>query len=280
MSTENSPMEDSLIERYVDDVKEHMETLESDILSLENDSSAIDSIFRVIHSIKGSAGMFGFMELSKLAHSMENILANIRSGISTPTTDVIDVLLEGNDFFTKAFKDLNNCKKLDYSTMHQKIDSLLVRSNSKARKKIDPPVSFVLKMDIATAGKKRILVVEDNAVNKRFLLESINSIGGNIETVAVDSAASGIYYFFKEHFDLIFLDIMMPNIDGNIFISIIEENLKEGLLARRPNIVVETAIHSIDSLSVLAQNECVQEILRKPLNLDKIIEVVHKYCYS
>lgn len=281
MTEDDSCIEDGLAESFAEDFKDHLYKLENDILALDQNTEAIDSIFRIIHSIKGSAGMLGFKQLSSLAHAMENILSRLRNGVCLPDSELKDLLLEGVDSLKKLFADLKNSNRIDLSKIHLQLDQFIAALDVDQTAKIDPPLhhSCINNFDINSEGTKRILIIEDHLVNQRFLEEAIKSSGGNFEIVTVDSGATGLFHFFTEQFDLVFVDIMMPNIDGSTFIAIVEENLKKGRLLKRPNIIVQTALQSIGRLSVLSQNDCVQEILRKPVKKEKVLEVVLRYCY-
>src|SRR3546814_14041092 len=51
-----------------------------DCQSNPEDSEAINSIFRAVHSIKGGAGAFGFTALQQYTHKFETVLAQVRDG--------------------------------------------------------------------------------------------------------------------------------------------------------------------------------------------------------
>lgn len=67
-----------LVESY-----DNLEQLERDLMSLERNSGAteiINSAFRNIHTIKGTAGFLGFGKLEKVTHVAENLLGSMRCG--------------------------------------------------------------------------------------------------------------------------------------------------------------------------------------------------------
>ncbi|RLF04058.1 MAG: hypothetical protein DRJ60_07645, partial [Thermoprotei archaeon] len=81
---------------FVSEVKEHLQTLDNLLVHLEKnpkDKDAIIEALRLMHSIKGSAGMMGYTEISKLAHEAENILIDLRDEKMQITSEVIDRLL-------------------------------------------------------------------------------------------------------------------------------------------------------------------------------------------
>lgn len=275
--------DDLVVEEFRDEATALLAKIENEVISLEQNPEAIDAIFRAIHSVKGSAGILGFINISKLSHTLETILDMIRSNCLHPGGEVTDLLLEGIDQLQLLFENITGSDDVGVSTLLSKLDKFMAEQlNPDLSKKIDVPISNVShEIPLSTAvsaSPKKVLIVEDEAVNRKLLEEALKSLLENIQIVSVDSAAKGLYHFFTNSFDLIFLDIMMPRVDGNAFIAIVEENLKEGLVRHKPNIVIQTAIQSFDQLMVLAQNECVQEIIRKPVKIDRIQECVCRYC--
>ena len=74
--------DDSLLQEFLTESREHLESIEPDLLVLEAEGAeagdeVINKIFRAIHSIKGAAGFFGFERLKNLSHVMESVLMRI-----------------------------------------------------------------------------------------------------------------------------------------------------------------------------------------------------------
>jgi two-component system chemotaxis sensor kinase CheA len=75
-------------------------TLGGLLLQLEqtgNDKPLVDSIFRELHTIKGSAAVAGLPDVSSLAHSLEDLVSDLREGRTEATPTLIDTLLAGVD---------------------------------------------------------------------------------------------------------------------------------------------------------------------------------------
>ena len=73
------------------------------MLQLERDGSSvalIDAIFREVHTLKGSAAVVGFDDVSQRAHSLEERLEELRSGTRAVTPELIDSLLSAIDGLT------------------------------------------------------------------------------------------------------------------------------------------------------------------------------------
>ena len=81
--------DDELLAMFVQESLEHLETVEPNLLVMEEhgpdtDPEVVNSLFRGVHSIKGSAGFFGLENISRLSHTMENLLGKARERSIVP----------------------------------------------------------------------------------------------------------------------------------------------------------------------------------------------------
>ncbi|MBX5494431.1 MAG: chemotaxis protein CheW [Bryobacteraceae bacterium] len=101
-TSQNQLAEDpELIADFVLESQEHLVSIESQLLILEQDpgnAEAIHSVFRSFHTIKGLAGFLELTEIRDVAHELETVLDLARSGQLTITPAVIDVALACADF--------------------------------------------------------------------------------------------------------------------------------------------------------------------------------------
>ena len=91
---------EKLKEIFKSEVDELVEDAEEVLISLESDVSneeLINEIFRIFHSIKGSAGVVGFNEMAHFAHGVENILDRVRQGELKISRNLISLILESID---------------------------------------------------------------------------------------------------------------------------------------------------------------------------------------
>ncbi|MEJ1378745.1 MAG: chemotaxis protein CheA [Candidatus Sedimenticola sp. (ex Thyasira tokunagai)] len=89
-----------LIQSFVQECNELLEEMESALLNLEadpDDQKEINALFRAMHTIKGSAGVFDFDRLSKFAHHMESAMELVRSGERRLDADLAALLLSCKD---------------------------------------------------------------------------------------------------------------------------------------------------------------------------------------
>lgn len=88
------------LEIFIDETKEHLQSLNDQLLILETEPEnveTINEIFRAAHSLKGMAGTMGFKRMQRLTHDMENVFSEIRNGNMKVTADLVDVLFKGLD---------------------------------------------------------------------------------------------------------------------------------------------------------------------------------------
>mgnify|MGYP006275057337 CR=1 FL=1 len=93
-------MIDKFRESFRDEASELLNSLEHSLLELEADPTNMDeisSVFRSMHTIKGSAAMFGFEEISRFAHEVETVLEKLRDGTIAADKRLIDLTLSARD---------------------------------------------------------------------------------------------------------------------------------------------------------------------------------------
>ena len=91
---------ESFVERFKEEVREYFERLESGLLQLEHDPEnhqVIDEIFRIMHSMKGSGGMFGFDLLSDVTHELESLYDLFRTKKQKIDSEAISFTLNSID---------------------------------------------------------------------------------------------------------------------------------------------------------------------------------------
>ncbi|MDH5718464.1 MAG: chemotaxis protein CheA [Spirochaetia bacterium] len=85
---------------FIIESRELLDEMEHSLLELEKDPSsqdAINAVFRAVHTIKGSSGMFGFNGIVDFTHVAENFLEKVRKGTIKISDDLTAVLLECRD---------------------------------------------------------------------------------------------------------------------------------------------------------------------------------------
>jgi len=95
---------------FVAESRENHENLVNNMLELEkgSDQTAIDEIFRSIHTLKGSSASMGFADMERLCHTMEDVFQLIRNGTAVMTEDLSNILLSCTDLIEEMLDDIES----------------------------------------------------------------------------------------------------------------------------------------------------------------------------
>ncbi len=96
-----TPIDPLMLDLFRVELENNTRTLESGLVTAERDQTPerIEPLMRAAHSIKGAARIVGLTAAVTLAHAMEDVLSAAQHGKRPLTSDAVDRLLKGNDFF-------------------------------------------------------------------------------------------------------------------------------------------------------------------------------------
>lgn len=190
----------SFVEKFKGEVREYCERLEIALLLLEHDrenQQLVDEIFRIMHTMKGSGGMFGFDLLSEVTHDLESFYEIFRSKKHPIDSESISFTLNSIDVLqnllneTPTSQDRSIADKLKADTRQQ-----IARFNS------DEVVSTEHEKNVASAQSNPmaqntwyISFVPDkdilkNGTNPLYLIDELNALGECNIQVSVDGIPS------------------------------------------------------------------------------------------
>ena len=118
-----------IIDEFIAESSELMDNVIQDIVVIEQsqDEEIVNSIFRAVHTIKGTSSFLGFNALSQLAHKAEDVLGVIRKGEMATDQTVADILLESFDLMKLMIEDIREqgSENQDASAIIVKLTDLL-----------------------------------------------------------------------------------------------------------------------------------------------------------
>ncbi len=124
---------------FLDETEEQLDDLVETLLILESDfnnSEALNGAFRLIHSIKGSAGIMGLESITVLTHHLESRFEQFRSGQARLDESTMNLVLRCIDFLRECTNRLRNGQQLG-SPSELLIEVKNLEKQSKPAKKDD-----------------------------------------------------------------------------------------------------------------------------------------------
>ncbi len=96
------PIDPLMLNLFRVELENNTRVLEEGLVTAEKDQSPerMEPLMRAAHSIKGAARIVGLNAAVTLAHAMEDVLSAAQHGEKRLTSEAVDMLLKGNDFFS------------------------------------------------------------------------------------------------------------------------------------------------------------------------------------
>jgi len=174
-------VQDFLVESY-----ENLDRLDRELVGLEknpHDRDALASVFRTIHTIKGTCGFLGFNKLEKVAHVGENLLTRLRDGQLTLNPELTTALLGMVDAVRQMLKEIQATGQdgqVDYPELRETLTRLsqvgaasavkkAAAKESSAHAKVEPAM---LDKEIAPASSKDVALSPAPTSGKAVLTEA------------------------------------------------------------------------------------------------------------
>ncbi|MEY3233256.1 MAG: hypothetical protein RL230_527, partial [Pseudomonadota bacterium] len=100
---------DELLGEFITETNEFLETVDTQLVVFEadpTDGDTLNSIFRLVHTIKGTCGFLGLPRLQFVAHAGETLLGKFRDGTLVATPDQVQLVLESIDRIKEILAEL------------------------------------------------------------------------------------------------------------------------------------------------------------------------------
>ncbi|MBW7857321.1 MAG: chemotaxis protein CheA, partial [Leptonema sp. (in: Bacteria)] len=162
--------QDRYVELFLDEAAEHIENLNTNLLSLEkdhHDPEIINEIFRSAHTLKSSAAFVGLETFSHLAHKMEDLFQKIREGSIQVNTNLVNLLFSCLDRIKQAVAVIQNGSMPtdSYADLISEIETFLAQNQSTSKDD-----STIAKPEIETKSIEPNKQPESDIKTKQILL--------------------------------------------------------------------------------------------------------------
>ena len=121
---------DAIVKEFLVESRENLDLFERDLVGLERNPTArdtLDSAFRTIHSIKGGTGFLGLSALGAVAHAGESLLSHMRDGRLVITAEIASVLLTMVDSLRQMLSNIERTGtegETDHATLVERLMAL------------------------------------------------------------------------------------------------------------------------------------------------------------
>ena len=211
------------LEIFIEESKEHLQSLNEHILILEKEpenEATINEIFRAAHSLKGMAATMGYKRMQQLTHDMENVFSEIRNGKMKASSELIDVVLKSLDALEAYLANIQadgTEGDQDSDDIISALNSILNRGLGKAGLSTKASESFAGEITLTPPGKSskdkfRSIKIEEHekkAIAKAISLD-LNVVGLTIYIqeycVLKGARAFMVNRTLEEHGEIIKLD--------------------------------------------------------------------------
>jgi chemotaxis protein histidine kinase CheA len=100
---------DELLGDFLTETAENLDLLDVELVRFEqepNNAAMLNTIFQLVHTVKGTRGFLGLPRLAKLAHAAETLMGQYRDGAPV-TAEGVTLILESIDRIKQILSDLD-----------------------------------------------------------------------------------------------------------------------------------------------------------------------------
>jgi len=165
----------------------NLRTLVQNVSNAADDQArepSLVELYRKIHGFTGSAGLAGFADIAQMACVLEVLLKELIEQPKTVNASTLQTVAFSVDFIGDLFKQSRGASELPLS---------------------------------------KILIVDDECLARRAIIYSLKKAHLNFEAMDVEDPTVALRLSREKHFDMIFLDVQMPSLDGFELCSKIRE---------------------------------------------------------
>jgi two-component system, chemotaxis family, sensor kinase CheA len=169
-----------LLRYFKDESDELLQQIDADLLRLEplaassrSDPETINSLFRALHTIKGSGGMLELGDVSTFSHKLENVCDLVRNGSLPLSSVLIEMLFEGRDLLTALIRaGTDGTPQPNSAGFAERLETIVLRhshSDAEEAQQLSPGAT-------STAGKARPRTIRVDIARLDVLLDLVGEL--------------------------------------------------------------------------------------------------------
>jgi two-component system chemotaxis response regulator CheY len=271
-------LDDEVAEEYLAECDDHLAAIETGLLALEKgggdvDEHLVNGIFRAVHAIRG-AGFFELLTIRELAHQMEDAVLLVRAGEIVPTPGSVRALRRANDRLRELLRSPGTSNEADIDDTLASLASLSANLPHSGEK------GLVAEIDPLEGRQLRTLLVEDDFASRLVLQTFLSRYGDCHIAVNGKEAVEAFRHSLeeRERYDLICMDIMMPEMDGCEAVRQVRalEESRGIYSGTGVKIIMTTTVQEIKEVFRCFKELC-DAYLVKPIDLRELLSHMRSY---
>ena len=265
-------LDGELARDFLAESRDRLLSAEEDLLSMEQESmqgdeELLNRVFQDVHWIHAGAAVFDLMKIGDLAHKTETALSIMRSHKAISTPDGIRILRGATDRLRDLIQNPAASNQADIEEVTTALTGLIGVGHSASPPRPD-------------GTRIRVLLVEDD-FSSRLVLQTFLSKYGECHVAVNGREAVDAFRSTLEHgqrYDLICMDIMMPELDGRQALRQVRDLEKEfGILSTAgAKIIMTTAMNDVKEVGRCFHELC-DSYLVKPIDLATLLSQMKSY---
>ena len=220
---------DNLREGFLDELPARVNEIEDEVMS-SKDADSYDKLFRMVHSLKGSAGTYNFHIVTKIAHGMEDVMLALMQRDQFGTSPTVDLLLKFID------------------VMRDTVDSLA--ATDEAPQDVDERLDY-LREQVFTETLK-ILIVEPSKLYASLIEHTLQSLP--VDFTFTTDGMQALDNLLLNKYDLLITSLESSRLNGDALVAALR-------LVRNFNRDIKTILITSRDSSKIANKNDFDEIL-------------------
>lgn len=185
---------ETLRDDFLNEMPSRVDLIESEIMASPNNDT-YDELFRMVHSLKGSAGSYNFHIITKIAHCLEDVMLLLMQKKKFGTASTVDILLKFIDIFRDTIDALTETKVAPLD-----IDERLIYLHAQIFK-----------------DGLNILVVEPSKLYTSMI--EFNLRNQNINFTFTEDGLQALEHLFLQKYDLLITSLESTRLNGDALVA-------------------------------------------------------------
>ena len=245
-------------EEFLDKISSLDETL-SEIENDFTDRENLNSIFRAIHTVKGTSDLLGMFNVVAVTHKAEDLLDEFRNGKAVMDFNILELYKELKDYLKLCIENTANGVYDDPTT--QNLEIYFEKEFSRYLQ--------MMKDGVFELSAKTVLIVENTSIT-RYMIKKVASKEG-FSSFMCDNGFDAVQKIKDNDIDLIFCDISSDCEQCKEFLLQVSSDL---LYDHIPIVVLVDCL--TEDMRSFAQKIKAKAWLKKPIEMNKLTIILNK----